>query len=122
MCGSRSGVLTNPDRPEGYEVVKRYPGEVVESLEFPGFSLDVERGGLGGKSPGGGAVFCGGLNTTGPKAKTGNIAKSWQISMAAKLRELWASIQSSLKEATAALSAILRVIPWEMKARYLNLP
>jgi Uma2 family endonuclease len=35
-------VLTNPDRPEGYEVVKRYPGEVVESLEFSGFSLDVD--------------------------------------------------------------------------------
>lgn len=35
-------ILTNPDRPEGYEVVKRYPGDRVESSEFQGFALTVD--------------------------------------------------------------------------------
>ncbi len=34
--------LTTPDRPEGYDVVKGYPGNRVESSEFQGLALAVD--------------------------------------------------------------------------------
>lgn len=35
-------VLTDPDRLDGYDVVKHYPGETAESANFQGFSLTVD--------------------------------------------------------------------------------